>query len=100
MIENNPPPAVPGALEYYLKSYFSLCSERLNTLSAIPVTRIYQFANLVGIDDVEEFVGIIESMDVQYLTNMGKIEQQRSNNSHLSEKNSMLAERAKAFGIR
>lgn len=100
MIDNNPAPSVPKALEYYLKAYFSLCSERLNTISAIPVTRMYRYCDYVGIEDADEFVGILESMDVEYITQMSKIQQQQTNNPQLESKNRMLAERAKAHGLK
>jgi hypothetical protein len=63
-------PDMPDGYSEYLKAFKLLDSERVDTessLGSIPVTRIIEYAEWLGTDDVNNFIHIINDLDAYYV---------------------------------
>jgi len=66
-----PRPEVPAGYDIYLESFNDLSTERVigaGGLGPIPVTKIMEYANLVGMPDMFQFKRIIMQLDNEYIT--------------------------------
>lgn len=68
-------PDVHWKMELYVASFQRLRSSAVNSITGtgtVPVSEIITYANWLGIDDEEQFVDIIASMDVAYVSALNK----------------------------
>lgn len=71
----NPPPEVNSIIRFFVTSFFTLSSERgmsSNGIGMIPYSKILEYSEWVGFEDVTRFLKVIQRVDASYVNEFYK----------------------------
>ncbi len=68
--KNNPAPEINPVIKFFITSFFTLSSERSMSsggIGMIPVSKILEYADWLGFEDITRFLKIIQTVDSGYV---------------------------------